>query len=155
MNFLPSTGIDPSSYGIAIDFIGNIFITSESTHSISKLTPPFYTPTLFAGNGVGATLDGTGSLAGFNTPYGISVDKWGTIFVTEGEAFGAGGNMIRKITQAGVVTTLAGDGTAATLDGTTTSAQFNGPIAIAIDDSGDVFVQEVGIAGGNILRRIH
>ena len=131
-----------------------IYITDQSTNSVYKLTSPTYAPVVFAGNGTAATVDGTGTAAGFHTPYGLTIDAAGNLFVTEGEAFGSGGNVIRKITPAGVVTTLAGDGTSATTDGIGRAAQFAGPVGIAVTTTGTLFVQEIGIAGGNVIRRL-
>jgi DNA-binding beta-propeller fold protein YncE len=49
------------------------------------------------------SADGTGSTARFNTPRGVAVDGAGTVYVAD-----SGNHRIRKVTAAGVVTTLAG-----------------------------------------------
>lgn len=88
-----------------------------------------------AGNGTAAYLDGTGTAARFWTPWAVVVDSQGNVFVGE-----EGGKRIRKITPTGVVTTLAGNGTSAFLNGTGTAAAFFGPTAMAIDKNDNLYV---------------
>ena len=78
------------------------------------------------------TLPGT-----FDTPSGIALDKAGNVIVAD-----TGAHVIRRITPAGVVTTLAGDGTAGFRDGAAAQARFSGPIGVAADDKGNVYVAD-------------
>jgi len=73
----------------------------------------------------------------FDTPSGVALDRAGDVLVADTAA-----NAIRKISAGGVVTTLAGDGTAGYRDGTASQARFNGPIGIAADASGNVYVAD-------------
>jgi len=96
------------------------------------------TVSTFAGNSTGAYLDGTGTAAQFNGPSGVAVDGVGNVYVAD-----SNNNRIRKITAAGVVTTLAGSsGTGAYLDGTGTAAKFNFPTGVAVDGSGNLYVAD-------------
>lgn len=86
------------------------------------------------------------SSAQFNRPWGVAVDPSGNLYVAD-----SGNNVIRKITSAGSVTTVAGlAGFAGNLDGTGTNARLNGPVGIAIDGSGNLLVSETS----NTLRII-
>jgi len=90
----------------------------------------------FAGNGSGGCTDGAGTLANFNCPQGIVIDKEGNLFVTDG-----GNHRIRKITPQGNVSTLAGSSQGCS-DGLHSQAQFNWPTGIAIDAVGNLLVTD-------------
>jgi gliding motility-associated-like protein len=84
----------------------------------------------------GAT-DGSITVAKFNSPHGICVDKAGNLFVADRY-----NNKIRKITPAGVVSTFAGSGAAGANDGNGTAATFNEPWAIACDTNNILYVAD-------------
>jgi uncharacterized protein YjiK len=130
-------------YGIAVDSVGNIYISDRPNNRIRKLvtvavnTADPNTVTTLSGSGTGTWLDGIGTNSGFNNPRGVAIDSVGNIYVAD-----FSGNRIRKITSAGVVTTLAGKGTATYIDGTGTNAGFNQPCQIAIDYYGNMYVAD-------------
>ena len=94
--------------------------------------------TLAGQPGVAGYADGTGWLAQFNAPMGIAVDIAGNSYVAD-----SGNHVVRKITLAGVVSTLAGAaGNPGSTDGVGSDARFNGPVGIAVDTSGTVYVTD-------------
>lgn len=132
-------------YGIAADAAGNLYVGDEENNRIRKITPAGVVST-FAGDGNAGYINATGAAAEFNTPTGIAVDASGNVYVAD-----RGNNRIRKITPTGVVSTLAGNGTGAFKDGIGTDAEFNGPIGVAVDASGTVYVSD---NNGNRIRKI-
>jgi hypothetical protein len=96
-----------------------------------------YVVTTFAGNGNAGHVDGTGTAAEFNHPFGITIDGQNNLYVAD-----EGNNCIRKITPAGVVSTLAGTGTAGYLDGPAASAMFNAPVGLVMDPYHNIYVVE-------------
>ncbi len=125
--------------GIAIDASGYFYVTDYGNKTIRKITPSGMVSTLAGTLGVAGKSNGTGTNASFNNPRGIATDLLGNIYVADN-----GNNLIRKITPAGVVTTLAGSGNAGQSNGTGTGASFNSPIGIATDAAGNVYVGDVG-----------
>lgn len=113
----------------------------QITQGTSTLTGPFIpvsgTVGTFAGSGYAANSDGKGPMASFFGPKGIAVDATGNVYVSE-----VNGHRIRRITPQGVVTTLAGNGSPGTADGTGTAAQFQQPYRICLDSAGNVLVAE-------------
>jgi hypothetical protein len=125
--------------GLAKGINDTLYSVDNSNHRIYKIDP-LGTVTNFVGSGVSGSADGTGIAATFNAPIGIVADGVGNLFVAD-----LGNNRIRKITPAGVVTTFAGSGTAATTDGTGTLAEFNSPWAVVISPvTGTLFISENG-----------
>ena len=123
-------------YGIALDPYGHMYIADQNNYLVREMTQSGIVTTL-AGSGSNTFANGAGPIAGFGQLLGIKVDVSGNVFVTD-----IGNNMIRKITQAGVVTTLAGTGTAGYTDGAGSVALFNRPSDIAIDMSGNLYVAD-------------
>lgn len=123
-----------SPTNIAVDGIGNLYVTD--LHRIRKITNTGVVTTL-AGSDVDGNIDGKGTAAQFGFMAGITSDIDGNVYVTDRKYLN-----VRKITPDGVVTTLAGSGTAGLTDGAGATAQFFNPKGIAIDQSGNVFVTD-------------
>ena len=127
--------------GVAVDSAGNVYVGDAENNTIRKIIPAGVVSTL-AGSAFtpAGSADGTGSAARFYYPTGVAVDSAANVYVAD-----LLNHTIRKITPAGVVSTLAGlalhQGSA---DGTGSAARFYGPDGVAVDSAGNVFVAEQG-----------
>lgn len=122
-----ASGVGSNPLGLAFDSTGNIFVASYYTNSINKVTPAGVV-SVFAGGDFftyGAT-DGTGTAARFYNPADIAIDSSGNMFVVD-----SSNNAVRKITPAGVVTTVV-------LSGGTLYT----PSGIAFDATGNLIVSD-------------
>ncbi len=122
--------------GIAIDASLNLYIADAAGHKIIKMTPAGGTSTL-AGTGAPGFVNGPGNIAQFFNPEGIAVDKVGNIYVGD-----LSNNAIRKITPAGLVSTLAG-GARGFSDGAATGSKFYEPSGVTVNALGHIFVADV------------
>src|SRR5947207_3719540 len=124
--------------GIAVDRTGNVYVTDGSYHTVRKITPAGVVTTLSGTPAVTGSADGTGSAARFYSPFGIAVDSAGNLYVTD-----LNNQTIRKITPAGVVTTVAGAaGVIGSTDGSGSAARFHYPAGIAVDSAANVYVAD-------------
>jgi len=134
-----------SPYGVAVDAAGNVYVADAVNGLIRKISPAGNVSTL-AGSGVQGATNGEGTAASFFHPWGVAVDAAGNVYVADN-----GNNLIRKISPAGVVSTLAGSGVLGNTNGIGTAASFNSPQGVAVDAAGNVYV---GDQGSNLIRKI-
>jgi len=136
---------DPAA--VAVDGAGNVFVAEPYNHTIRKITPAGVVSTLAGSVGTPGPADGTGGAAQFNTPTGVATDSAGNVFVADQE-----NHAIRKVTRAGLVTTLAGlAGSPGSADGTGSAARFSQPAGVAVDAVGNVFVADYG---NSVIRKV-
>jgi sugar lactone lactonase YvrE len=127
-----------SPSGVAVDAFGNVFVTDTQNQIIRKITPAGVVTTLAGFAGAAGSTNGMGNAARFNFPFGIALDINSNLYIADSSNF-----TIRKLTPAGLVSTLAGlAGTSGTNDGTGAAARFNYPEGVAVDASGNVYVAD-------------
>ena len=136
-----------SALGVAVDGTGNVYVADTYNHTVRKVTPAAVVSTLAGMAGLTGSADGTGAAARFNSPQGVAVDRTGNVYVAD-----KGNHTLRKVTPAGVVSTLAGmPGFAGSADGTGAAARFNAPEGVAVDGTGNVYVADTA---NDTLRKV-
>jgi len=124
--------------GVAVDSDGNVYVGDSGNCTIRKITPTGVVTTLAGVAGTAGSADGTGAAATFASPRGLAVDANGNLLVADWS-----NNTIRKVTPAGIVTTIAGTArVAGSADGYGAGANFNGPYGVAVDATGNLFVSD-------------
>jgi sugar lactone lactonase YvrE len=118
-------------WGVVADSAGNLYVTDSYNFVIRKVTPAGVVSTLAGTAGVSGYADGTGAAAKFALPQGIAIDAAGNLYVADNF-----NQVVRKVTQAGVVTTFAG--TAGQVGG-----PFNQPTGVAVDAAGNVYITDM------------
>ena len=123
-------------YGIAVAPDGTMYVADAGDNNRIRRIGIDGAVTTLAGFNEGFA-DGDGTAARFDTPSGLALDAAGNLYVAD-----TGNHAIRKITPLGMVSTVAGTGVAGFRDGDRTQAQFNGPIGVAVDAHGNVYVAD-------------
>ena len=142
-----AAGFSANVNALAADSAGNIYVGDQ--YMVRKVTQAGVVTTI-AGQVGNGFANGTGAAAAFGTINGMAVDSAGNIYVTDSNS------AIRKITPAGVVTTLAGSNpaigpTPGFVDGLGGAARFAGPWGMAIDGAGNLFVADTF---NNAIRKV-
>lgn len=133
---------------LATDVAGNVYVADEFNNVIRKITPAAVVSTLAGMPPIRSrgAVDGSGVDARFNDPRAIAVTADGICYVAD-----SANHVIRKIAQDGTVSTFAGGvGQPGAADGTGTTARFDYPDGVAVDQSGNVYV----IDNTNAVRKI-
>lgn len=128
---------------------GNLFIADSSNQRVRRVSSDG-TITTVAGNGI-AGFSGDGgpaTSASLATPLGMALDSLGNLYMADGD-----NNRIRRISQNGVITTVAGNGIGrfAGDQGLATNALLNVPEDVAVDGAGNLFIAD---AGNNRVRKV-
>lgn len=147
-------------YGLTVDGSGNIYIADTLSLEIRLVTASTGIINLIAGNGqkcvpTNVCGDGGSALhATFSLPTKVALDNAGNIYIAD-----SGANRIRMINSAGIISTIAGTGVRCANplagscgdNGPATSALLNGPMSVAVDASGNVYIADTG---DNRIRKI-
>jgi len=128
--------------GLAFDAAGNLYIADSGNHHVRKVSS----------NGIISTVAGTGApgyngddqaatQAQLNSPTGVAVDNAGNLYVAEAE-----GHRVRRVTPAGIISTVAGTGAPGYNgdNGAASQARLANPCAVAVDAAGNVYIADRG-----------
>jgi sugar lactone lactonase YvrE len=142
------TGTAASFYsptGVALDDAGNLYVAGQGDSRIFKISPAAVV-TVVAGGYRPGYVNGIGTSALFYIPVAVAADASGNLYVADSY-----NNVIRKISAAGVVSTLAGSGAQGNANGPGNVASFFDPVGVAVDAAGNVYVAD---SGNNLIRKI-
>jgi hypothetical protein len=136
---------------LAVDRSGDLFIADTGNNVIREVVQATGNIITVAGSGTaGYSGDGgPATSAQLSAPTGLTLDGNGDLFIAD-----AGNNVIREVMQAtGSIITVAGNGTAGYSgdNGAATAAQLNGPLSVAVDMNGNLFIAD---AGNNAIREV-
>jgi hypothetical protein len=124
--------------GIGADGAGNVYVADSANGTIRKVNSAGVVSTLAGLVGIPGSLDGTKAGAQFYQPQGVAVDNAGNVYVAD-----TWNHTIRKVTSAGVVSTIAGSaGSFGSADGTNSKARFYWPASLALDPGGSLYVAD-------------
>ncbi len=127
-------------YGVAVDAIGNLYITDDLNYRIRKVSQTGIITTI-AGNGTaGFSGDGGAATSGsFNGANQITIDRNGNIFFSD-----FFNNRIRKVSTSGIISTVAGNGTAGFGGdgGQATAGMLSHPAGVAVDNIGNIYIAD-------------
>ncbi|MBI6546789.1 MAG: hypothetical protein HY692_08340 [Cyanobacteria bacterium NC_groundwater_1444_Ag_S-0.65um_54_12] len=128
-------------YGIAVDGTGNLYIADQDNQRIRRVDSTTGIITTVAGNGsYGFAGDGgVATAAQFRDPRSVTVDGAGNLYIADQV-----NQRIRKVNAAGVITTVAGNGSGGYSGdgGAATSAKLWMPRGVTVDGAGNLYIAD-------------
>jgi hypothetical protein len=135
--------------GIVLDNAANIFFDDTVNHRVRKVNASQVITTVAGTGQSGFSGDGgPATAAKFNYPAGVTITGGGVLYIAD-----SGNNRVRKVATNGVVTTVAGNGSAgyAGDGGPGPSAKLTTPTGLALDGSGNLYIADTG---NNVVRKL-
>jgi uncharacterized protein (TIGR03437 family) len=122
--------------GVAVDSAGNLYISDTVNNRIRKVTAAGVITTVAGTGEAGFSGDGgPATAARLSQPGGVATDAGGNLYIADGD-----NGRIRKVTPAGIITTVAGGGDTVGDGGPATAAGLNSPTDIAVDAAGNLYI---------------
>src|SRR2546428_180397 len=135
--------------GVAVDPAGNVYIADRGNSRIRKVDTVGLISTIACNGTSGFTGDGGPATAASCVPYRVARDSAGNLYVADGSS-----RRIRKVSAAGIITTVAGRGTGQSSGdgGPATLAELIQPLGVAVDPAGNVYIAD---EGSNRIRKVN
>jgi hypothetical protein len=136
-------------WGVSVDASGNLYIADWYNERVRKVTAAGTITTLAGTGTAGFSGDGGAATSALlNSPEGVWADAAGNVYLAD-----TSNQRIRKVNAAGVISTVAGDGTKGFSgdSGTATAAALNTPQSVASDASGNLYIADIG---NNRIRKV-
>lgn len=133
---------------VTLDASGNIYIADENNRRVRKINTSGIITTVAGNGGITYSGDGVSALSTSITVTGVVVDDSGNIFIAD-----EGNNRVRKVNPSGIISTVAGNGTAGYSGdgGTATAAMLNNPRRLALDGAHNLYISD---KGNNVIRKV-
>ncbi len=132
-----------SPSGVAVDSAGNLYIADTDNHRVRKVTPDGVITTVAGDGAAGFRADGVpAASARLSGPRAVAVDGAGNLYIAD-----RGNDRIRRVTPAGIISTVAGGGGPRGFGGDggpATRAQLNLPENVAVDAAGNLYIADTG-----------
>jgi sugar lactone lactonase YvrE len=140
-------------HGLAFDSSGNYYIGDHGNHRVRKVTIATNIISTYAGTGSNSHSgdNGQATSAAMSYPQGVAVDASGNIYIGE-----LSSHRIRKVTSTGVISTIAGTGTAGYSGdgGQATAANIKNPAGVNLDSAGNVYFGDCNDGRYNVVRKV-
>jgi uncharacterized protein (TIGR03437 family) len=131
--------------GVAVDAAGNLYIAQADSQNnlVRKVSAANGTIATVAGGGSGSGDGGQATTVSLAHPTGVAVDLAGNLYIAE-----ANGNRVRKVSSAGIISTVAGNGSSTNAGdgGPATQAGLDSPWHVAVDTSGNLYITQINDA---------
>ncbi len=124
---------------VTLDSAGNLYIADRGNNRIRKVSPAGIITTVFGNGSSSFSGDGGPAISASGGALGVAVDSAGNLYIADDF-----NNRVRKVSASGIITTLAGNGSAAYSGdgGPATSAALNRPAGVAVDQQGNVYIAD-------------